>query len=59
MTTIIWKPCSPYGTCKSRYKQRRAALQAQKQRDKRLAKEIEQRLTGCSAGVNSALKYPE
>lgn len=59
MTTIIWKPCSPHGTCKSRYKQRRAALQAQKQRDKRLAKEIEQRLMGCSARVINALKHLE
>lgn len=57
MATIIWKPCTPNGTCKSRYKQRRAEIQSRKRADKRLQKNVEQSLMGCSASVIKALKH--
>jgi len=47
---IIWKPCRPQGTCKSRYKARRAAVVAQRQEDQKLARRIVKELTGCRSG---------
>lgn len=40
MTTIIWKTAAPFGTCRSRYKARRAAAVAERQREKRLIRTI-------------------
>lgn len=51
MTLIIWKPCRPQGTCKSRYKARRAEIVAQRQRDQKLGKKIVKELMGCKHGM--------
>jgi len=40
MTTIFWKTAAPFGTCRSRYKARRAAAIAERQREKRLIRKI-------------------
>ncbi|MEN5015854.1 hypothetical protein ABEH87_05750 [Erwinia sp. Eh17-17] len=40
MATIIWKAAAPQGTCRSRYKARRAAAVAARHRDKRLQRKI-------------------
>lgn len=40
MTTIIWKMTVPFGTCRSRYKSRRAATVAARQREKRLQRRM-------------------
>ncbi|WP_455813145.1 hypothetical protein [Pseudomonas graminis] len=40
MTTIFWKTAVPFGTCRSRYKARRAAAVAARQREKRLLRRI-------------------
>ncbi|EKY1941946.1 regulator [Cronobacter turicensis] len=45
MATIIWKEAK--GTAKSRYKARRAAKIEQAQQDASLARQIEQKLSGC------------
>jgi len=44
MATIIWKSAAPSGTCRSRYKARRAAAVAQRRRDKLLLRKISQLL---------------
>jgi hypothetical protein len=51
MVLIIWKPCRPQGTCKSRYKARRAEIVAQRQQDQNLARKIVRELTGCNPRV--------
>lgn len=51
MVTIIWKPCRQHGTCKSRYKARRAKAVASRLQDQRLARKIGEELTGCSQRV--------
>lgn len=48
MVTIIWKPCRQHGTCKSRYKARRAKAVASRLQDQRLAKKIVEELTRCN-----------
>lgn len=53
MVLIIWKPCRPHGTCKSRYKARRAAIIAARQRDHNLARKIVKELAG---GHSEAVK---
>ncbi|WP_455818126.1 hypothetical protein [Pseudomonas cerasi] len=40
MATIFWKTAVPFGTCRSRYKARRAAAIAARQREKRLVRRI-------------------
>lgn len=40
MTTIFWKTAAPFGTCRSRYKARRSAAIAARQREKRLIRNI-------------------
>lgn len=55
MVLIIWKPCQPQGTCKSRYKARRAAVIAQRQQDQNLARKIVKELTGGSPSVMRAI----
>jgi len=40
MATIFWKTAAPFGTCRSRYKARRAEIVAARQREKRLLRKI-------------------
>lgn len=40
MATIFWKTAAPFGTCRSRYKARRAAVVAARQRERRLLRRI-------------------
>lgn len=40
MTTIVWKTAAPFGTCRSRYKARRAAAVAARLREKKLIRRI-------------------
>ncbi len=55
MTTIIWKKHQPNGTCKSRYKARRAQALALLEQEKQLARRVARVLSGCSPGVLKAL----
>lgn len=58
MATIIWKEANPYGTAKSRYKARRAAMVAGRRRDEAMEKSVTQAMTGCSDRVNKAVSAP-
>ncbi len=40
MATIFWKTAAPFGTCRSRYKARRAEVVAARQREKKLLRKI-------------------
>lgn len=55
MVLIIWKPCRLQGTCKSRYKARRAERAAQRREDQQLARKIVKELTGSSTNVMKTL----
>lgn len=55
MTTIIWKKHQPNGTCKSRYKMRRAQALAMLEQEKQLARRVARGLSGCSPKVLKAL----
>ena len=56
MVTIIWKPSRQHGTCKSRYKARRAESVAVRRQDRRLARKIAEELTGCSRRVFNSVR---
>lgn len=55
MATIFWKTAVPFGTCRSRYKARRAAVVAARQREKRLLRRIGH-LLGQEDGVTLSQK---
>ncbi len=56
MTNIIWKKHQSNGTCKSRYKARRAQALALLEQENQLARRVARTLSGCSPRVLKALQ---